>query len=930
MWGAPGTDGQHSFYQLIHQGTDLIPADFIGIINTHNSLPGHDKEFFSNYVAQRHALAFGLTQDEVLAALKDHPDAEWLSGHKTFPGNKPTTGILIDQVTPGTLGSLIAMYEHQIFVESVVENIFAFDQWGVELGKKVATQAVLPSLNDADKLAEAGLSPSARQDVERFHQRKILDLPGVPSDADEYTAGPEEDKAENTAVTVQELLQRDPTLKIASDAEKIRNWVSPHGVPLAKILNGVVKEYDIRGYDGGDDAKFPTQIDPVLWQWLGRAIGSVPFTSERHGQTVALQPGDFYLIAGDNGPSTGGQPGMTDREGRPLPNIIEAMSNGLMDAGINVINLNIVGSGALYSTVASLMEELKKSPEKLRATLKEKGIALSDVEFANLKRAKGGVYITRSHVEVGTNGAKPNVDGITLYANMLQAMKPYIEAGVYREASPENRGKMFNDPWIREAALDVYERSIKDQFSGLKASLDEVARLAKEAGKPAPKVIVNFSGGSMAATERANKEKFYPQLFKDVLGDHLKQVLRADGDTWNENGGLADPTRPDAVALGHPKANIIKISEENPDDIIINFDLDVDRISVLQNGQLYLGDEMFYPVIEYQLTLDQYSKIHRAQVPLYFDSRMKSEFAVKVRNHGGIAKIHPKGHSKVKATIDVTFAKLVREWGAANNNPGATREDFLKAHPGFSIVQAEYSTHMFMTDTRGNAFDDAVRFGFFWMQAFAKIQAAKGKAMTMAEYIQADKDAPVNPLPDSKQLKEQRTSVSYIDANGKILPVSDEQKKTLIYRMTDKVKAYYAGRENDFDYIPDWQQYEGNKKAFTLVEVEGVYHLFINKPGLEGEIFWGWSNTSNKIAFGTQSPDVAINKRLAEFAVALLVDSRKEIAAETQLNWIRIEDTETKGLSDVFGGLKAAEIEDAVIQEYHDTVAAIKGTIDNA
>jgi hypothetical protein len=307
---------------------------------------------------------------------------------------------------------------------------------------------------------------------------------------------------------------------------------------------------------------------------------------------------------------------------------------------------------------------------------------------------------------------------------------------------------------------------------------------------------------------------------------------------------------------------------------------------------------------------------------------MKSEFAAKVRKHGGVAKIHPKGHSKVKATIDVTFANLVKEWASLTGKP-ATKEAFLEAHPGFSIVQAEYSTHMFMTDTRGNAFDDAVRFAFFWMQAFAQVQVAKGRSMTMAQYIQADKDSPKDPLPDSQQLKEQRTSVSSISDDGKIVPVSDEQKKMLIYRMTDKVKAYFADRKNDFDYIPDWQQYEGNKKAFTLVEVEGVYHLFINKPGLEGEVFWGWSNTSNKIAFGTQSPDVRINRKLAEFAVALLADSRNEIAAETNLKWIGIEDTETKGLSNVFNGMKAAAVETFIALQYPNAVEAIK-SIDNS
>ncbi len=748
--------------------------------------------------------------------------------------------------------------------------------------------------------------------------------------ARDYIASLPLQKADNISsevVTMQDLIKRDSTLKVATDADKISNWVSPHGESLAVILDNIIKEYDIRGLDGGDDENFPTQIDATLWRWLGRALGSVPFTSPMHERTAALQPGDFYLIAGDNGPSTGGQGAMYDKRGNLLPNVIDAMSQGLMDAGIHVINLNIVGSGALYSSVATLMEELKKSPVKFKNILKNEGLNLTDEEINNLTRIKGGVYITRSHVEVGTNGAKPNVDGITLYAEMLQAMKPYIQNGVYREVAPDKRGKMLKDNWIREVALDLYEQSIKAEFLDLKTSLDDVARLAEAAGKKAPKVVLNFSGGSMAATEREDKTKFYSKLASDLLEGHLKEILREDSDPWNENGGLADTTRPGPEALSHPKADIIKFSQDNPDDYYLIYDLDIDRIAVLQNGRLFLGDEMFYPVIEYQLTLDPYKEIHRQSVPILFDSRMKSELPVKAVMHGGKARLHPKGHSKVKASIDVIFSKLVKAWGKKNGNPNATKEDFLNAHPGFSIVQAEYSTHMFKTDTYGNAFDDAVRFGFFWIQSFAKVLIAKKKFMTMAEYIQADKDAPENPLPDSKQLKEQRTSVSYIDAEGRKIPANAETKKALIYRMTDKVETYFQNRQ-DFEYINS-EDYR-REKIFTLVNVDGVYHLFIDKPGFVGEVFWGWSNTSNKIAIGTQSPDTEVNKKLAEFAVALLVDSRKEIAQETRLNLIGIEDIETLGLRDLLKKKNAVEVERDVTGEYPNAVAAIKGVLDNS
>ncbi|MDP8212664.1 MAG: UTP--glucose-1-phosphate uridylyltransferase [Candidatus Zapsychrus exili] len=181
VFGAAGTDGQHSFYQLLHQMIEggIIPADFIGVINPQNLVEGHHDKFFSNYIAQTEALAFGLTQEEALAELEADPknktvDLEWLrmlSQHKTFPGNRPTTSILIDKVTPRALGNLISMYEHQIFAEGVIWNIFSFDQWGVQLGKKVATNKVLPSIIDTSKLETSGLSTSAIKTIRKFDEK---------------------------------------------------------------------------------------------------------------------------------------------------------------------------------------------------------------------------------------------------------------------------------------------------------------------------------------------------------------------------------------------------------------------------------------------------------------------------------------------------------------------------------------------------------------------------------------------------------------------------------------------------------------------------------------------------------------------------------------------------------------------------------------
>jgi glucose-6-phosphate isomerase len=151
IWGEPGTNGQHSFYQLIHQGTKLIPCDFLAPAQSHNPSGEHHNILLSNFFAQTEALMKGKTEDEVIKELKveGRSDAgiEKLAPFKAFKGNNPTNSILFKKLTPRTLGSLIAMYEHKIFVQGVIWNIFSFDQWGVELGKQLAKK-ILPELSD--------------------------------------------------------------------------------------------------------------------------------------------------------------------------------------------------------------------------------------------------------------------------------------------------------------------------------------------------------------------------------------------------------------------------------------------------------------------------------------------------------------------------------------------------------------------------------------------------------------------------------------------------------------------------------------------------------------------------------------------------------------------------------------------------------------
>ena len=156
IWGEPGTNGQHAFYQLIHQGTRLIPADFIAPMESHNPVGDHHRILLSNFFAQTEALMKGKTPDEVRREL----ESAGISGdalasllpHKVFEGNRPTNSIMIRKITPKTLGQLIALYEHKIFVQGIIWNINSFDQWGVELGKQLA-KVILPELSSDSPLS---------------------------------------------------------------------------------------------------------------------------------------------------------------------------------------------------------------------------------------------------------------------------------------------------------------------------------------------------------------------------------------------------------------------------------------------------------------------------------------------------------------------------------------------------------------------------------------------------------------------------------------------------------------------------------------------------------------------------------------------------------------------------------------------------------
>jgi len=167
-WGEPGTNGQHSFYQLIHQGTRLIPCDFIGFGQTLNPLGQHHDILLANLFAQGEALAFGKTAQEVKA--EGSPD--WLVPHRVFEGNRPSNTLLLERLTPAALGKLVALYEHIVFTQGAIWNIDSFDQWGVELGKVLA-QRIIPELTEQQepKLAH---DSSTNALIRRYRQLKQM------------------------------------------------------------------------------------------------------------------------------------------------------------------------------------------------------------------------------------------------------------------------------------------------------------------------------------------------------------------------------------------------------------------------------------------------------------------------------------------------------------------------------------------------------------------------------------------------------------------------------------------------------------------------------------------------------------------------------------------------------------------------------------
>jgi glucose-6-phosphate isomerase len=165
-WGEPGTNGQHSFYQLIHQGTRLIPCDFIAFTQSANPLGRHHDMLIANVLAQAEALAFGKTRDEV----QKEGTPDWLVPHRLFEGDRPSNTIFMDALTPAALGKLVALYEHSVFTQGAIWQIDSFDQWGVELGKQLAKQ-ILPELESV-KEPQLNHDSSTNALIRHYRSRK--------------------------------------------------------------------------------------------------------------------------------------------------------------------------------------------------------------------------------------------------------------------------------------------------------------------------------------------------------------------------------------------------------------------------------------------------------------------------------------------------------------------------------------------------------------------------------------------------------------------------------------------------------------------------------------------------------------------------------------------------------------------------------------
>jgi phosphomannomutase len=587
-------------------------------------------------------------------------------------------------------------------------------------------------------------------------------------------------------------------------------------------LPGVLKEYDVRGLDN--------IFTPEMLVVLGIAIGTSRFNSH-HGME-GLNAGDMFFMAGDNGPTT--------------PKMRKYIAEGLRLTGVNVVDFGLTIGGELYNGIFRL-------------------------------GAQGGAYVTRSHVEVGTNGFKPLVGNTTLYADMIQVMGQTIKNGEFRIASSDKAGRIITadsdlGKAIHDLSRDIYRLNLIKEFS-------RIQDVMKNTGM---KVGIDFGGGS--ATQ-------YVSLAKEMLGDRLVATYGTEQDPTCKNG-LPDPSREDQLQ------DIIDLSKKDPKVIWFSYDLDTDRMAIVWNGRLFKGDLLFYPVVENVLFNGD-----GMQKEFLYDARMSPAIAELVQKLGGVAKIHPKGHSKIKKSVELMMKALAKERGYASVL------DLVQAtnHHDF---QMEYSLHPFVTTEKGACIDDAFRFTFWWIDAFAAMRKAYGSDLTLDNYIEGLQKKGV--ISKWYSLSEQRTDMQ------------EEFKKDIINKMRDTIIQAFEGRDS-FEFV-NWQNYKGQTKPFTLVDTEGVYY-FMTPLGI---FYWGWSNTSAKIAFGAHSKNDKDLKALARMMFSVFYSLRDDMQAAAQAKGVKvsdasrhIQDKETKDLLALMGGKKNTEVENSIKAEYPTRTAAL-------
>lgn len=594
---------------------------------------------------------------------------------------------------------------------------------------------------------------------------------------------------------------------------------------VVKDLPKVLKEYDVRGLDD--------VFTPEMLVLLGMSLGTSRFNSH-HGRE-GLRSGDLFLLAGDNGPTT--------------PKMRKYLAQGLRLTGVNVVDLGQTVGGELYNAIYRL-------------------------------GARGGAYVTRSHVEVGTNGFKPLIGNTTLYADMIQELGRTIRKGEFRyPSSAGDRGDLIasDSPAgikIHELSREVYRLNLIKEFGAIRDTMN----------RSGMKVAIDFGGGS--ATQ-------YVGLAKELLGGNMVDSFGTEQDPYCKNG-LPDPSRADQLG------DIIERSKKDPGVIWFSYDLDTDRMAIVQNGTLFKGDLLFYPIIENVLRNGD-----GMQKDFLYDARMIPSIAELVQNLGGIAKIHPKGHSKIKKTVEIAMKELAEAKGFK------TVLDLVNAtnHHDF---QMEYSLHPFVTTEKGACIDDAFRFTFWWIEGFAAMRKAYGNDITLASYIEKlRKDGYISKW---YSLPEQRTDMQ------------EELKKDLMNKMRDTLLEAFKGR-NDFEFV-NWTGFKGQKKRFTLVDTEGVYY-FMAPIGI---FYWGWSNTSAKVAVGAHSKSETGLRSLSEIMLGVFYGLRDAMQAEAAARGVKIQDSskhiqdkETIDLLDLMSGKDNVSVEAGIKSRYPSVGSAIQG-----